>query len=287
MWPVESMFQRQDRYDLLLKNLKNLKAKFQRPDTLIMIALQELNPVGSRCDSLKKALVFDGDYTRINHGLRFGFLSYPLFLDEGLGSLCSPNLKNIKIEHHLLSGFSLGNRNSHFFPVCMSLAECRGAIFISGEFASKKFLFVNVHLHHVKKEVGGADRRIREIRGLLALLKEKKKDHDAIFIMGDLNCEINEEEILLFNEEGFLAPYTKDESTNLCTWDPRRNPYAHLDTTMHTDPDLIEWTRIPRQLDHILQWGELKAQNTSIKLAFDSSEEICSDHYGLYLQCEF
>jgi endonuclease/exonuclease/phosphatase family metal-dependent hydrolase len=281
MLPVESVFQRQDRFDLLVQNLKRLKAQYQRQDTLLMVALQELNPVVSRLDSLKKALMFEGAFSRVNHGLKLGMLSYPFFLDEGLACVWSGLLKNVKIEHHLLSGQAWGLRQQSMLPFCFHLSECRGALFVCGEFLGSKYLFVNLHLHHSKAGEGDQRRR-KEIAKLLDILEDKKKDFNSIFLMGDFNCETGEESLIPLEKAGYKDLQAGEA---LYTWDALNNPYAHLEKTMHVEPEMARWSSSPRQLDRLYAWGKMP-EIMKIELKFQQHGEICSDHFGLFANLE-
>lgn len=281
MLPVESVFQRQDRFALLVQNLKRLKAQFQRQDTLLMVALQELNPVASRLDSLRKALMFEGVFSRVNHGVKMGMISYPFFLDEGLAFLWSGLLKNLKVEHHLLSGQAWGLRQQSLLPFCLHLSECRGALFVSGEFLGSKYLFVNLHLHHSKAGEGDQRRR-KEIAKLLELIERKKSEFDSIFLMGDFNCETGEESLIAFETAGFIDLQAGD---SLCTWDALNNPYAHLEKTMNDEPEMAQWSSSPRQLDRIFAWGKIP-EIKKIELKFQQHGEICSDHFALLATLE-
>jgi endonuclease/exonuclease/phosphatase family metal-dependent hydrolase len=279
MLPVESIFQRQERSELLGRNLKAFTESQTQAD-LCVVSLQELNPVRSRFESLRKSLGLNGDYSRVNHGVKLGLLSYPLFLDEGLVLLWSKNFQKEETEHLLLSGEAWGLRKG-LLPFCLNLAECRGALLVSGHCGDKRLLLVNLHLHHSKGDTGGDARRLEEVTKLLGVLESKKHHHDSILLMGDFNCDAADPMIGHFAKAGFRPPGGGDAP--LATWDPINNPYAHLETTMNTDPEVARWTRSVRQLDHILLWHSASTEllNPQTRLLFNEHGEVCSDHFGL------
>ena len=245
--------------------------------------LQELNPISRSVPKLAKALNMKSAAFPVNTGVRLGRLSYPIFMEEGLGTFWRGKLENVKSENQFLSGWGFGLKIPFGIPFDFQTAERRGALKLSGEWEGLKFSFFNLHLHSGPTETSTA-RRIQEIEKLLQWINDSSRDDDAIFIAGDFNAAGEHEEVKKILAAGFESVSLKD-GKDLPTWDPVKNSLCNESAHMSRDATWREWDLSVKALDHVFLRRKKSRAKWHIEVALFGERPTqgnwLSDHYGL------
>lgn len=263
-------------------------------EVLEVFCLQEVNPINRRMKQLRRELGMRGTTSlAVNVGLRAGEISYPFFLQEGLGILWRGALEKAHDAGCILSGHASEIRGPFGIPFTLQLAERRGAQLVAGEWHGKKLCFVNLHLHNgAPARPEPAARRAREIDRLVEWIDPWVQNCDAVFVLGDFNCEQGDAGLSTLRAAGFeeiLPPL--DEP--VVTWDPEQNPFAKASLATLTIPEELEWDSRRHQIDHVFFKARGKAwtgrENSrppwtfKMQRVFDAPllGTYLSDHFGL------
>lgn len=295
MWPAENFAVGWHRTQAQKTGLRALLETDANPEQVLQVfCLQEINPLNRKLKNLKKDLSMEGVGVPINVGIRAGEISYPLFLQDGVGILWKGGLKNPQSESRILSGSASEWKTPAplSIPVTLQLAERRGAILVSGEWAGKTFTFANLHLHNgspAKKEC--STRRSREVDTLMEWMDPWIQKSDATFISGDFNCEHGHAELSPLISAGFEEVLTA-LGEPIATWDPKINPIAGASLSK-SDAQDREWDSKAHQIDHIFykakgkSWGKREDSRPPwtfrVERVFDKPilGAWASDHFGL------
>lgn len=220
-------------------------------EILQVFCFQELNPVSKRLKDFKNVLGMEGHAVPINVGVRAGRLSYPFFLQEGLGIFWRGALEGVEPGTRILSGHATEfNAPLINVPIAFQFAERRGAILVSGTWHGKRFTFANLHLHHGAPNQESTERRSREIDSLMEWLDPWIQQSDAVFVAGDFNCEHGAAELSSLTASGF-EEILSARGEPVVTWDPVANPIARENSRKLDDPIYKEWDERRHQIDHI------------------------------------
>jgi len=298
MLPLESFYKNWKRQGALLRGLRSYllpDSYLKESDThcLEFMALQEINPNTKLSKKIANALKLPFANFPINVGIRAGRLSWPPFLEDGLSSFWKGPLNDWKIEKVFLSGTGNDWEIGPFkFPVSTQFEERRGALILKGTWNKRNFVFVNLHLHAGSPSKGASLRRAKEIDLLLSKLEAHFDTADAIFLLGDFNCEHGSSELSPLQAAGFKEFLTA-QGEPVDTWDARFNPITQLTMSHTKDQSWLEMDSKPRQIDHIFYkikgkaWGKKHNSQApwTIKLyrVFDGPGfgSWISDHFGL------
>ncbi|MBS1985121.1 MAG: endonuclease/exonuclease/phosphatase family protein [Bdellovibrionales bacterium] len=299
MWPTENLMKRWLRnqsHTLGLKALREPPAQegAVKEDVLEVFCLQEVNPVRRKTEELKRALGMEGYGAGVNVGIRAGDISYPVFLQEGLAILWQGAFTKIETDHRILSGHAPEMRAPLLdIPITLQLAERRGAVLVSGEWAGKRFTFVTLHLHNgPPNNKEHSARRAREIDLLMEWIDPWLQSSDAVFVLGDFNAERGDAELASLVSAGFQEVLTP-LGDPIVTWDPTLNPIARASLARTQDPQEKEWDSRQHQIDHIFyrvkgkSWGKREDSRPPwtfrIERIFDQPQGPIwpSDHFGL------
>jgi endonuclease/exonuclease/phosphatase family metal-dependent hydrolase len=305
MLPAENPFTRLQRKTALHKGLLELQktndsTQNESVERVEFLTFQEANPVRKRCAELSALLNLTGHFAEANVGVRIGQFSYPFFLQEGLITLTSKNLMNVRSERLILSGaipeFDL-NVGGHDIPVSLQLSERRVALLTTAEWNGLTLGVVNLHVHHGPADGKQNKRRLKEFEVLFDLIKEKKaEDCDFLLLTGDFNCEREHDEYSLVEKHGFTEISTTPDGGPLITWDPDHNERCHMTADMAVKGgEESKWDHVQHQFDHIFlrvkkSPGKIPA-SLSVKASriFDDARygTWVSDHYGLCVDLEW
>lgn len=289
MLPAENPVKSWLRRKAMMRGLSRLRAS-ENPlmgtewDTLEVFCLQELNPLRRQLASFREGLGMDGAGVAVNTGIRVGDVSYPPFLQEGLGTLWHGHLENPQSDHHFLSGGGVDFTAPFGIPVSAHLGERRAALSVSGRWAGRRWLFVNLHLHSGAANLGHNLRRREEVESLLKWIEPKRTEADVVVLCGDFNADSDHPEMKLLIQQGFreLLPALGE---NLLTWQPAKNPTCAASVALNTDPNMLAWDEVAHQFDHILVWtkDDKAPWTTRLQLTFDAPIGLSwvSDHFGL------
>lgn len=274
-----------------------------------VILLQECNPVHGVGSGLASALGYDWIAQRVNAGIKFGPLGFPVNLNEGLVILARKDLALEFVDVWRLSNTlgAFGNVVSfHFAEHNIALV---GKISMQG----REILVVNVHLPSVlpddsttrnaaeaflqergaplsvRAEVAEEiSRRAEERKGQVTRLLRYLEVHAAdkpVILGGDMNATETSPEIQLLAGRLVHAVPAGDHPV---TWDPANanTAYSRLLPPQPTlQNELQAWyDGVPRLIDHIFLGGGFRPEDivaASIFANRPSGEAYVSDHYGL------
>lgn len=264
-------------------------AKETQPGDLAVFALQELNPVSREITRLQQATGFHfSSSMEANVGLRIGRLSYPPFLQEGLGFLVNQGT-NFEVFEWALSGQVFETKiPGTEIKSTLQLAERRGALGVKFQHQGLNLGFLNTHLHHGPPDLSGANpRRKLELETLLLRTESWKRSCDHIFLMGDFNFEKTHLEHEILAGHGFHELSLGPHQQAFVTWDPLHNPVCAVSCRLDVHGEhSATWDQIPHSFDHIFSWSaSARIRALNVKL-FGNGPSYPSDHYGLALSAE-
>lgn len=297
MFPTEGVMPRYLRTRSHLRLLEDFFKEEPTDTTLDVMCLQEVNPLHRRLAAFRQVTHAYGYGFEVNVGVRLGDISYPLFLQDGLGILWRGNLQNVRHEGKILSGTATEARVPVLkTPVTLQLAERRGAQMIEGTWAGKRFVFANLHLHNgPSTRLKVTERRTRETEALMHWLEPRLAQADVAFIAGDFNCEKGAPELVPLVKAGFdeiLSP----SGAPLMTWDPQKNPHAQSSVAKARDEEERAWDSRLHQIDHIFYRARPEPSGTKPSWTFRiqtiAQEPNAlgiwpSDHYGLLAEIQW
>lgn len=298
MWPKEGPVQRFLRTQMQRAGLEELLATRGTDATeelLEVFCLQEVNPLARRMKTFRKDLGMEGVGAPVNVGIKAGPVSYPLFLEDGVGTLWRGPLNDVTSERLILSGAAAELNAPGGLSFVLQLAERRGAVVVRGRWNDKTFVFANLHLHNgPPARPAVARRRTLELESLVAGLDVWAKDADAVFIAGDFNCERTDADLEPIRKAGF-NDIVSARGEPVLTWDPVQNPIAKASVEAATDPTEIEWDSRRHQIDHVFyrikpdSWGVPPGApppwTFKVSRALDTPRlgTWISDHFGLLI----
>ncbi len=303
MLPAEAPWKRWFRKLATIKGLQHYQfpplptADEGKIERLEVFCLQEVNPLNKELASLKEYLLMEGTGMLVNGGFGMGRLSYPIFLEEGLGTLWRGPLQNIEVKNQFLSGAYFKKDLFGGITLKTQFAETRGALLVHGQWGDRRFTFVNLHLHHGILEQSSRHRRAFEVDQLAKLVTPYLETSDAVFLIGDFNCEHNDSALSPIKALGF-EEFLPANSEPIYTWDPDNNPQCRKGIR-HEHKDIQQFLYQPHQFDHIFYhvrgkaWGKRSDSRAPWKIKvqkiFDSAAHgtWISDHMGIMVDIEW
>lgn len=299
--PLEAPWTKYFRRMALLKGLMDLQFSkedwTQGPNNLAEVfCLQELNPVSKESVDFSDYLSCEAFPFKVNTGISAGPLRYPFFLEAGNGIFFRGDFQNLTQERKILSGLW---KRAKVGPLELGLqiGEVRGAQLMSFDWAGRKFAVVNCHLHHEVGTPEARQRRSVEMDGIMELLEPFLSIADAIFVIGDFNCEHGDASLAPLMAQGFKE-FLLEDGSPIHTWSPKENPQCRHNV-MIEEKSKQEIIGRPKQLDHIFyralgqKWGKRADSNPpwklSVKRIFDDKSygTWVSDHMGVFVEIEF
>ncbi len=282
MLPAENPLRQYRRKAATVQLLANLP-KPTEAHSLEVFMLQELNPVSRVEKKIGKKLGMQSAGFAVNTGARLGRFSYPLFLEEGLGTYWTDSLIRSRSEGKFLSGWGLDYKLPFGISAGIHFGERRGALMTQGLWEGQKCCFVNVHLH-AGPAVFASARRLEEIERLLEWVNASAKDADLIFLAGDFNSATAHPEIQKILDAGYES-LCQQNGEDTPTWDPITNSLCEKSMSLDPDPVWREWDKTVKALDHVfvMQKGKKIKWKASVQRIGDTPQEgmWLSDHFGL------
>lgn len=287
--PLETPWARARRLRAIEEGLRSVRLEPEPGiEQLTMFGLQELNPVRRLSRRLARAVGADGvERIEVNTGARIGDLSWPPLLQEGMALLWQGAFRAQTVKRPWLSGDGWEGRVPGIdLPIGLHLSHRRGALVVSGEWLGTRLCFVDLHLHHTPHMEGRTSRRQAELETLLGVLEPELDAADAIFLLGDFNCERAHPELQWLERQGFEELSRDGEGKPILTWDPFLNALCRKNTDANKDADDLAWDSVARQLDHVLCKRRASFQpswKVSARRVFDSAAQGVwrSDHCGI------
>ena len=277
-----------------IRDLRNGLRLHKKPlrSALQIFCLQEMNPMSRLLPSLARDLSMSSDGFAINRGVSLGRLSYPPFLEEGLGMLWLGEWTNLRIRHDTLSGWAHEAQLLGSIPASFQLSERRGAQHIFGEFDGLKIEVLHTHLHHGPPEKKARARRLEELAALFEKSERAKTEAgfvaDVSILCGDFNSDPDHPEMEFCESKGFTNLRSPAGAPKDDTWDPSRNSICKLSTDLAEDDVQAHWDRAPHKFDHILIKTS-RPYTHQTQVAFNDGPgmgRIVSDHFGLLAEIE-
>ncbi len=283
MFPVEKFRLARKRQKAIRRVLKEqILSPLPGSQVLQLFSLQELNPISRVVPALSQELKLWSHALAVNTGARVGRLSYPLFLEEGLGNFVSKNVSEFTESHIFLSGKGWDTQWASI-PLSFHLAERRGALLSTFKWEGHSYGLINLHLHSGPPALASA-RRSEEIHKLLEWVELKAKDIENLFIAGDFNSRASDPEMKLLQDAGFkhLAPAGGQHS-----WDPDKNNLCLMSAELDRIETWRKWDFEAKSIDHIFlrQKDRSKDWKAESRLIGDTAPDgvFISDHFGITL----
>lgn len=291
MLPAENPLESFKRQRAVLRALEREMpaAKKGESGDLQVFLLQELNPIDRQLPKIARRTGTESYGYAVNVGVRLGPLSYPPFLQEGLGTLWRGPFKKKATLPLGLSGSYLGRELPFGIQVGMHLSERRGATLVHGSYAGLKIAFMNIH-SHAGPSAASVERRQNEIEKAIAWAEEMAPDIDLLIFGGDFNANADKVEMQSLVRHSFEELSLDAKGQPFFTWDPIRNTLCRYTNTFSRDPEVIATDSQPRSIDHIFaRWKEGKRpKNLKVasRMVFDEAEEgiWLSDHIGVKVE---
>lgn len=256
---------------------------------LQVFLLQELNPIDRQLPKIARRIGAESYGYAVNVGLRLGRLSYPPFLQEGLGTFWRGPFKKKAADPLGLSGSYVGRELPFGIQAGIHLSERRGATLVQGTYAGLQIAFMNIHAH-AGPSAASVERRHGEIEKAIAWADEIAPDADLLIFGGDFNANADKSEMQSLQRHAFEELSLDSRGQALATWDPARNPLCRFTNTLSRDPEVVATDSQLRSIDHIFaRWKDGKKPKdikVESRMVFDEAEEgiWLSDHIGVKVE---
>lgn len=287
MLPAENPVRAWLRKAAQIQTLKQEFARYPAESCLQLLSLQEINPITRRAPQIARELGLKTHWSAVNTGVRLGRISYPPFLEEGLGNFFSAHCERPQTEKLFVSGQGYDRTLPGGIPLSAQLKERRGALMSRFFWRDMPIALVNLHLHAGPPELASL-RRGEEIEKLIAWIDLKAGEDELVFIAGDFNSRPHDPELKQLADAGFerLSP-----SEDLHTWDPAHNAVCRASTELDRDNRWKEWDFEPKSIDHIFVRRKNKKPRWQVDCRLFATEPVdghfISDHFGWALDIQW